>query len=233
MAPDYTGFLKYLYDWQTLIAGIMAVGAAVVTIWATIRSADREVEAANRQVEAAQRQINITIEIDRRRTIYETNAFLVALESAVGVVADSVHKARIMVPKPGGLPIPAYQARQIMLCPLFPDLRPASVRLGGRLTPLFVRLDKDLSAFAANWIPGQASNGMALRNGATAGFHEDLNVIERQTKFLHERVQEALERSNKQMLAMDEIVDDEPVGKAAGVKFVPENGSGARVRLRK
>jgi hypothetical protein len=36
---------RVLYDWQTLIAGLLAVLAAWRTIWATTKSADREVAA--------------------------------------------------------------------------------------------------------------------------------------------------------------------------------------------
>ncbi len=72
--------LQMLGYWQTLIAGLLAVGAAVFTIRATVRSADREIEAANRQIRTAQRQIDITLTLDRRRTADETHAFLVAVE---------------------------------------------------------------------------------------------------------------------------------------------------------
>ena len=65
--------LQMLGYWQTLIAGLLAVGAAVFTIRATVRSADREIEAANRQIRTAQRQIDITLTLDRRRTADETS----------------------------------------------------------------------------------------------------------------------------------------------------------------
>ena len=46
---------QFLYDWQTLIAGILAVFAAVGTIWTTVRSAGREIAASQAQTAAAQK----------------------------------------------------------------------------------------------------------------------------------------------------------------------------------
>ena len=98
----------------------------------------------------------------------------------------------------------AYQARQRVLCPLFPDLRPVCVRLGSNLTALFVRLDQDISSFAADWIPGQSIGGMAFRNGALAGFHDGLNRIEAQAQVLQREAHEFLERCNDELRALEE-----------------------------
>jgi hypothetical protein len=56
---DVTGFIlatihrwnlpQFLYNWQTLIAGILAVLAAWRTILATVETANREVEASQAQ----------------------------------------------------------------------------------------------------------------------------------------------------------------------------------------
>jgi hypothetical protein len=48
---------QFLYNWQTLIAGILAVLAAWRTIRATVESADREVKASQAQTAVAQKQI--------------------------------------------------------------------------------------------------------------------------------------------------------------------------------
>jgi hypothetical protein len=55
---------QFLYNWQTLIAGVLAVLAA----WRTIRAT---VESANREVDAAQRQIETTIRLERLRAARE------------------------------------------------------------------------------------------------------------------------------------------------------------------
>jgi hypothetical protein len=48
---------QFLYDWQTLIAGVLAVLAAAGIIWATIKSANREIAASQAQTAVAQKQI--------------------------------------------------------------------------------------------------------------------------------------------------------------------------------
>ena len=58
---------QFLYDWQTLVAGILAVFAAVGTIWTTISSANREIEASQAQTAVAQKQIETTLRLERRR----------------------------------------------------------------------------------------------------------------------------------------------------------------------
>jgi hypothetical protein len=165
-------------------------------------------ETAKEQINIAQKQIDTTLRLDRRRTAYETHAFLIALESAVSVVIDNVKVARPMVPLGGGqdtYSMVAYQARQRVLCPLFPDLRPVCVRLGGNLTALFARLDQDISAFAADWIPGQSpTSGMAFRNGRVGGFHDGLGQIEAQAQSLQKDARLSLDRCNEQLRSLGE-----------------------------
>jgi hypothetical protein len=51
----FTTWLDLLDHWQTLAAGILAILAAVGTIWATIKSAGREIEASQAQTAVAAR----------------------------------------------------------------------------------------------------------------------------------------------------------------------------------
>ncbi len=194
MPPEWHPTLFYLQMvgyWQTLLAGVFAVFAAGLTIWATVRSADREIDAANRQIDTARRQIEITLTIDRRRALSERHSFLVAVEAAAGVVVDNVQASRLisMVPVAGPTTLsPAvYQARQRVSCPLFPELRLACVRFGGDLTASFVQLDQQISAFAADWVLSQSNSGMTFRNGPSAGFHDGLTSIEARAKTLRWR----------------------------------------------
>jgi hypothetical protein len=53
---DYTGIAKILCDWQTLVAGIMALLAALATIIVTIRAARCQLAAAARQTDAVREQ---------------------------------------------------------------------------------------------------------------------------------------------------------------------------------
>lgn len=53
---DYASIAKVLYDWQTLVAGVMALAAGVGTIIATRRATRKQISAANRQTEAVKEQ---------------------------------------------------------------------------------------------------------------------------------------------------------------------------------
>ncbi len=205
-------WLQMLGYWQTLVAGFLAVLAAWLTIRATKDAADREIEAANRQISTAQKQIDITLRLDRRRAIQEAHAFFLALKSAVSVVIESAREARAMVPSGGGQGSgseAAYQARQHVLCLLFPDLRPACVRLGGDLTALFVRLDQDISDFAAQWRPALSPAGLAFRIGVIPDFHDDLDNIEEQARSLLAGAQQHIEQCQQELRALAETPEGE------------------------
>src|SRR5438045_3501248 len=83
--------------WQTIIAGLFAVLAAVGTIWATIKSANREIAAAQAQTSVAQEQIATTLRIEQRRSTREAWAFYVTLDAALTIVLDDVAAAREIV----------------------------------------------------------------------------------------------------------------------------------------
>jgi hypothetical protein len=53
--PDYTGFWKLLYDWQTIVAGILAFIAGLLAYGAGRQQAKATANAAERQVEATQK----------------------------------------------------------------------------------------------------------------------------------------------------------------------------------
>lgn len=66
---------RFLYDWQTLIAGVLAVLSAWRTIGATVQSANREVDASQAQTAVAQKQIETTIRLEQDREANEARAF--------------------------------------------------------------------------------------------------------------------------------------------------------------
>ena len=75
---------RFLYDWQTLIAGALAVLAAGGgTIWATIKSASREIAASQPQTGVAQKQIETTVRLERRRAAREGFAFHAMVSAAM------------------------------------------------------------------------------------------------------------------------------------------------------
>ena len=83
-------FWQFIDHWQTVIAGGLALFAGVVTVWGTLRAANRQVksanDAANREIKAAavaahrqisaaqeqtaaaQHQTAVTQELERRRS---------------------------------------------------------------------------------------------------------------------------------------------------------------------
>jgi hypothetical protein len=73
---------QFLYNWQTLIAGLLAVGAAWRTIRATTESADREVKASQEQTAVARKQIETTVQLEGRRDAGEALAFHAMLAAA-------------------------------------------------------------------------------------------------------------------------------------------------------
>ena len=73
---------NWLYYYQTLVAGILAVLAAGGTIWATIQSANREIAASQGQTKVAQEQIATTLRSERQRVARELYAFRAMVEAA-------------------------------------------------------------------------------------------------------------------------------------------------------
>jgi hypothetical protein len=61
---------EFLYDWQTLVAGLIALFAAIITVWATLRvergKADREVDALRKSL-----AVEFRLQIARAFNVYE------------------------------------------------------------------------------------------------------------------------------------------------------------------
>jgi len=53
MTAEYTGFLKVLFDWQTVLAGLLALAAGLLAYWA----AQGQVRATKEQMRQSQREI--------------------------------------------------------------------------------------------------------------------------------------------------------------------------------
>ena len=122
----HSALWPFLYDWQTIIAGFLALLAAVGTIWVTRHIANRQIaasrEEADKQIKAAReeadrviaatraqtevtaKQTETTIELARKRDETEFDAFRVMLEAAMTLVI-----ARWMGPKK---PIRTFWRRQ-------------------------------------------------------------------------------------------------------------------------
>ena len=191
------GLYNFFRDQGSIIAGLVALIAALLTIRAIRKSADREIAAAQEQTKVAQDQIATSLRIEYRRNAREAWASYVTLEAATGVVLDDVKAAREMLPNPGQNAVSqdAYQARQRIRKSSFPDLRNACLKLGGQLTEPFLRLENDIDDFAAKWQIALAPNGLTFRTGWHFGFNEQLERIEIQARALHQAAGDARKKS--------------------------------------
>jgi hypothetical protein len=125
----------WVHDWQTLVAGLLALLAGGLTVWGTLRAAKRQVKAANdaadreikaasdaanrqitaaqEQTAAAQHQTAVMREIERRRISREGYAFFAMLEAAMASLIEDVQAARklfldeVKRDKSGEFPYPA------------------------------------------------------------------------------------------------------------------------------
>jgi hypothetical protein len=82
---------QFFYDWQTLIAGFLALAAAIGTILATRSTANEQIKAAreqaDRQIAAAHAQIDANARLERLRAQNERDdesvAAAIEMEEAI------------------------------------------------------------------------------------------------------------------------------------------------------
>ena len=80
--------MRFLYDWQTLLTGVLALVAAGLTIWQTRSSANREIDASQKKTAVAQKQIDETRRLDRRGAASEGFAFHAMVSAAMKGVLE-------------------------------------------------------------------------------------------------------------------------------------------------
>jgi hypothetical protein len=103
----YAGIEKLLYDWQTLIAGFMALAAGVGAVWITRIPARQQVAAANRQTEAVRQQNAELRRSEERELARET---LVAARLFGGIIANLMESTKGAHPITVILPdVPVYE----------------------------------------------------------------------------------------------------------------------------
>jgi len=175
---------RFLYDWQTLIAGVLAVGAAAGTIWATIRSANREIAASQAQTAVAQRQIETTVRLAEKRDADEYDAFRAMLEAAMTRVLAEVGWAKktypeLLTPQTAGASPDALIVRQCITKGAFAELRGACVTQRSPLTREFLDLEMQIDNFALQ-CENRLNNlqNVLLRMGKHVGLGEQLAAIE-------------------------------------------------------
>jgi hypothetical protein len=164
--------IAILNRWQTLAVGNLAVAAAVLTVWATIRSANRETLVAQQQTATAQQQIETTLCLERRRTPREAYAFSWSqrrqwVSSSATLRRYGKFSNRIR---------PGLRNRHMRRDKGFrngPSRSFANLRLGGQLTAPFLSLDNRIAIFAAQSYPAQDPGGRQYPVGRNAGLVEE------------------------------------------------------------
>jgi hypothetical protein len=176
---------QFLYAWQTLAAGIVAVLAAVGTIWATIRSAGREIAASQAQTAVAQKQIDTTVRLEKMREANEASAFRAMLEAAMTRVLAEAAWARKTYPKTFTqttevVSIEAGAVRQCITKGAFAELRAACLKRGSPLTNEFLDLEGEIDNFAlqVGTYAFSAAAAIPVRKGMHAGLGAQLTLIE-------------------------------------------------------
>ena len=145
---------QILYDWQTVIAGVLALAAAWWTVRTTKLTAQDQITAAGEQTKAAVEQTTTTIRVDRERVASENRAFCVMLEAAMARVLAEVAWARsnyagLTAHASGDPSRGAYVVRTCITKGAFTELRAACVRLGSPLTGEFLDLEREIDSFAS------------------------------------------------------------------------------------
>ena len=180
---------QLFYDWQTLGAGILALGAGLGTI-AVTRAA------ANGQIKVAQKQIEILQKAERRRIARESHAFAETLLASMKLVAEEVGEALRMaasVPDDSAASVPAYDVRHRITKSGFSDLRAALIRLGGELAEPLLQLDGQIDHYAAQCFPQSTGTNLA-RMGKHEGLRDELGRISKIAAWLADEAVKVKER---------------------------------------
>jgi hypothetical protein len=193
---------QIFYDWQTLIAGVLALLAGFGTVAATMiiarrqiaasrEEADRVIAATRAQTEATFKQTEATVRLEDLRKASEARAFYVMLEAAMARVLDEAARARrIYLPiltQTAGLSLDGLLVRQGITKGAFAELRAACVRQGGDLTGEFLDLEREIDSFASQYEDRPTvTQGVTIRMGKLAGLDEQLASIERKATALRE-----------------------------------------------
>jgi hypothetical protein len=205
---------QFLYNWQTLAAGLFALLAAVGTIWATRSTASRQIKAARKeadrviaatraQTEVTAKQTETTVRLAQKRDEDEYGAFRILLEAAMTRVLDEAAWARSVYPhlmtQTAGSSVEALAVRQCITKGAFAELRGACVRQGSTLTREFLDLEAQIDNFASQLaLDIQLSQAMLqpIRKGKHAGLGEQLTVIEDKAIQLRDKAVAGMERAN-------------------------------------
>ena len=165
---------QFLYDWQTVIAGVLALVAGFGTVAATMII-------ARKQIAVAQKQIDTTLRLERERVASEATAFRAMLDAAMVRVLGEVAWAKKYpqtFTQGGFASVEALAVRRCITKGAFADLRAACIRQGSPLTAELLDLEREIDSFALQWRDIPAPSGLVtIRQGLNARLADQLDVI--------------------------------------------------------
>jgi hypothetical protein len=132
---------QFLYNWQNLIAGGLALVAGLITVW------------------VINKQIKTTVRLEQDRIASEASAFHAMLKAAMERFQAEAAWARQVSPhffseeESGPSSIETHVVRQCITKGAFAELRAACVRHGGPLTGDFLDLEREIDTFAQQYEP--------------------------------------------------------------------------------
>jgi hypothetical protein len=141
VCADYTGLFRWVCDWQTLIAGILAIVGAIGGGWLAYRGAQNQIAEMKRQ--------NADLKLaDQRRLAQERKAVAGLLYASVGIVITQIDLARSGLIDP--LPTPRANAiRQAIGKPGFTYLWKKLGVFEGEIVDAFLNLELGIDAVRA------------------------------------------------------------------------------------
>lgn len=95
---------QFLFDWQTLTGGILALFAGVGAVWATVTAANRQVtaarDAADRQIKSAEKQLRDARESREQEQAQRKHAIVWALRLEAARIKHAAEERRRTLPGP-------------------------------------------------------------------------------------------------------------------------------------
>ena len=174
MSSEYVGVFKYLYDWQSFIAGLFALIAGVVAYAAGLRQA-RAVEQQNRELKIAERRRLAREQIVAIRLL---NGALATIESGLTHVEGFLEQPRYL---PGSAIVPEGW-RELVRKPPLDVVWPHLGVCGFEVVDNYVLLDAEIETFLRSSI-----HSAGLIKNKIAAFHST-------TKFLRDELDEAAKK---------------------------------------
>jgi hypothetical protein len=196
----------FVFNWQTLIAGVLAFVAGFGTVVATMiisrrqiaaarAEADRVIDASREQTRATFKQTEATFDLQQMRDASEADAFHVMLEAAMARVCAEASWVRNAYPdiltQTTGASVNALAVRQCITKGAFAELRAACIRRGGPLTGDFLDLEREIDSFALQSEDRLTNSGVLIRYGKLAGLNDQLALIETKAEALRQKAFEA------------------------------------------